>query len=94
VNRSPMQQSVPSLTVPPRLEPELLRAVIQQESAFYPCAVSAKRSQGLTVRAAAIEQLAMADPFDAKASVDATPNIPEAANGEIQRRPGLSLGGV
>jgi soluble lytic murein transglycosylase-like protein len=55
-----------------KLEPELLRAVIQQESAFYPCAVSAKGAKGLMqLMPATIEQFAVADPFDAKASVDA-----------------------
>ena len=55
-----------------KLEPDLLRAVIKQESGFYPCAVSAKGAKGLMqLMPATMEQFAVADPFDAKASVDA-----------------------
>lgn len=55
-----------------KLEPELLRAVIQQESASYPCAVSSKGAKGLMqLMPVIIEQFAVGDPFDAKANVDA-----------------------
>jgi soluble lytic murein transglycosylase-like protein len=55
-----------------KLEPQLLRAVIQQESAFYPCAVSSKGAKGLMqLMPVIVEQFAVGDPFDAKASVEA-----------------------
>ena len=54
------------------LKPALLRAVIRQESAFYPCAVSEKGAKGLMqLMPEAIEQFAVADPFDPKFSVEA-----------------------
>ena len=54
-----------------QLEPELVRAVMRQESAFYPCAVSSKGAKGLMqLMPATIEQFAVHDPFDAKESVE------------------------
>lgn len=54
------------------LEANLLRAVIRQESAFYPCAVSDKGARGLMqLMPSTIEQFGVRDPFDPKSSVDA-----------------------
>src|SRR5437879_4025701 len=47
------------------LEPRLLTAVIEQESAFRPCAVSGKGAQGLMqLMPATAEQFGVRDPFD------------------------------
>jgi len=54
------------------LEPKLLSAVIQQESAFRPCAVSQKGAQGLMqLMPDTSTQFGVKDPFDPKQSVDA-----------------------
>jgi hypothetical protein len=54
------------------LKPELLRAVIRKESAFYPCAVSPKGALGLMqLMPATAEMLGVTDPFDPKQNVDA-----------------------
>jgi soluble lytic murein transglycosylase-like protein len=54
------------------LDPELLRAVIRKESAFYPCAVSAKGALGLMqLMPSTAEMLGVTDPFDPKQNVDA-----------------------
>src|SRR5208283_1202097 len=54
------------------LEPKLIRAVVERESAFRPCAVSAKGAQGLMqLMPETAAELGVADPFDPKQSVDA-----------------------
>jgi soluble lytic murein transglycosylase-like protein len=54
------------------LQPQLLRAVIEQESAFRPCAVSVKGAMGLMqLMPATVEQLGVDDPFDARKSIEA-----------------------
>jgi len=54
------------------VQPGLLRAVIQQESSFLPCAVSVHGAKGLMqLMPAAIEQLGVHDPFDPKENVEA-----------------------
>ena len=54
------------------LEPKLLTAVIQQESAFRPCAISQKGAQGLMqLMPGTVEQFGVKDPFDAKQNIDA-----------------------
>jgi soluble lytic murein transglycosylase-like protein len=54
------------------LEPRLLTAVIQQESAFRPCAVSQKGAQGLMqLMPSTVEQFGVNDPFDPKQNIDA-----------------------
>ena len=54
------------------LEPRLLTAVIQQESAFRPCAVSQKGAQGLMqLMPDTAAQFGVKDPFDPKQNVDA-----------------------
>jgi hypothetical protein len=54
------------------LQPELVRAVMRQESQFYPCAVSEKGAQGLMQLMPSIaEQFAVRDVFDPKQNVEA-----------------------
>ena len=54
------------------LQPDVLRAVIRQESRFYPCAVSSKGAEGLMqLMPEVIRQFSVADPFDPKQSLDA-----------------------
>jgi hypothetical protein len=54
------------------LDPKLLRAVIGQESAFRPCAVSAKGAQGLMqLMPETAAELGVANPFDPKQSIEA-----------------------
>jgi soluble lytic murein transglycosylase-like protein len=54
------------------LEPKLLTAVIQQESAFRPCAISQKGAQGLMqLMPDTAGRFGVKDPFDAKQSIDA-----------------------
>ncbi len=51
---------------------ELIRAVISQESANRPCAVSVKGAQGLMqLMPATAEQFGVSDPFDPKQNVEA-----------------------
>lgn len=55
-----------------QLEARLLRAVIEQESGFYPCAVSVHGAKGLMqLMPATIGQFAVSDPFDPKQNVEA-----------------------
>jgi hypothetical protein len=54
------------------LSPELLRAVMKQESAFKPCAVSMRGAQGLMqLMPATARQFHVADPFDPSQNVQA-----------------------
>jgi len=53
------------------LDPKLLRAVIQQESGFRPCAVSEHDAKGLMqLKQAALEQFGVRDPFDPKENIE------------------------
>lgn len=55
-----------------RLAPALIRAVIEKESAFKPCAVSRKGALGLMqLMPATAEQLGLRDVFDPKGNIDA-----------------------
>ena len=55
-----------------QLDPKLVRAVAEQESALRPCAVSSKGAVGLMqLMPATIEQLGVSDPFDPRQSIDA-----------------------
>ena len=54
------------------LSPELVRAVMRQESGFKPCAVSVKGAQGLMqLMPATVTQFHVADPFDPEQNVQA-----------------------
>jgi soluble lytic murein transglycosylase-like protein len=55
-----------------KLEPSLIHAVIQQESGFRPCAVSASGAQGLMqIMPATAGELGLDDPFDPPANIAA-----------------------
>jgi soluble lytic murein transglycosylase-like protein len=55
-----------------KVQPELLRAVIQQESRFYPCAVSQHGAKGLMqLMPDTISLLGVKDPFDSKQNIEA-----------------------
>jgi soluble lytic murein transglycosylase-like protein len=55
-----------------QLQVKLLRGVIRQESAFKPCAVSAKGAKGLMqLMPATIDQFEVSDPFDAQQNIEA-----------------------
>ncbi len=54
------------------LQPQLLRSVVAQESAAYPCAVSSKGAMGLMqLMPATAAELGVQNPFDPQANVDA-----------------------
>lgn len=54
------------------LDPKLLRAVIQQESSFRPCAVSVHDAKGLMqLKQAALDQFGVRDPFDPRENIEA-----------------------
>jgi len=53
------------------LNPDLLRSVVKQESAFRPCAVSSKGAMGLMqLMPDTAEELGVENPFDAAANLD------------------------
>ena len=55
-----------------QLQPDLLRAVMRQESQFYPCAVSEKGASGLMqLMPSTAEQFAVQDVFDPKQNIEA-----------------------
>jgi soluble lytic murein transglycosylase-like protein len=55
-----------------KVEPELVRAVIRQESRFYPCAVSSHGAKGLMqLMPDTISALGVTDPFDSKQNIEA-----------------------
>ncbi len=54
------------------VDSKLLRAVIDQESGFHPCAISSKGAQGLMqLMPTTADLFQVADPFDPKQSIDA-----------------------
>jgi soluble lytic murein transglycosylase-like protein len=54
------------------LDPDLVRAVIRQESGFQPCAVSAKGAAGLMqLMPATLAELEVQDAFDPEQNIDA-----------------------
>jgi soluble lytic murein transglycosylase-like protein len=53
------------------LQPDLLRAVIRQESQFHPCAVSDKGAEGLMqLMPSTAQEFSVHDPFDPKQSIE------------------------
>src|SRR5205823_8095296 len=55
-----------------KVPPKLLRAVMEQESGGRPCAISPKGAQGLMqLMPVTVTQFQVADPFDARQSVEA-----------------------
>jgi soluble lytic murein transglycosylase-like protein len=54
------------------IQPDLVRAIIRQESQFHPCAVSDKGAEGLMqLMPATSHELAVSDAFDPKQSIEA-----------------------
>ena len=69
---SEVQPIIESAAQTRKVAPELIRAVIEQESAFRPCAVSPKGAQGLMqLMPATADQLGVRDAFDPKTNIDA-----------------------
>ena len=67
-----LREYINDAAVRERLEPDLLHAVIDQESGFYPCAVSSRGAQGLMqLMPATSQMLGVADPFNPRQSIDA-----------------------
>ena len=63
-----MQNAAAAYNVPPNL----INAVIHQESAGYPCAVSGKGAMGLMqLMPATARQYAVADPYDPVSNIEA-----------------------
>jgi soluble lytic murein transglycosylase-like protein len=72
---------IPDATVNPIIEgaakannvqPDLVRAIIRQESQFHPCAISDKGAEGLMqLMPATAQELAVSDAFDPKQSIEA-----------------------
>ena len=55
-----------------QVEPKLLRGVIEQESSFHACAISAKGARGLMqLMPATVEQFKVGDVFDPKQNIEA-----------------------
>jgi len=64
-----------------QVEPKLLRGVIEQESGFHACAISAKGARGLMqLMPATVEQFKVGDAFDPKQNIEA------GANGHLTLR--------
>lgn len=78
---APPCEPIPDAAVSPLIEAaagaqtvqaKLLRAVIQQESSFYPCAVSVHDAKGLMqLKPVTLDQFKVTDPFDPKQNVEA-----------------------
>jgi soluble lytic murein transglycosylase-like protein len=62
---SQLEPHLDRIAIGQRLDPELLAAIIGQESSFRPCAVSSKGAVGLMqLMPATIEEYRVGDPFD------------------------------
>ena len=71
MNTSESEPLVAKAATQYKLNPDLLKAVIRQESAFYPCAVSDKGAMGLMqLMPATAEALKTSDPFDPAQNID------------------------
>ena len=75
------------------LEPRLLTAIIQQESAFRPCAISQKGAQGLMqLMPETSARLGVKDPFDPKQNIDAGAKYLKELLGHYNGNLSLTLG--
>src|SRR5713101_6628165 len=75
------------------LDPRLITAVIQQESAFRPCAISQKGAQGLMqLMPATIEQFGVKDSFEVKQNIDAGAKFLKALLARYRGNLALALG--
>ena len=75
------------------LEPALVRAVIEQESALRPCAVSAKGAEGLMqLMPETCSQLGVKDPFDLKENVEAGAKYLKSLIDQFKGDLGVALG--
>jgi hypothetical protein len=75
------------------VEAQLVRAVIDQESARRPCALSAKGAEGLMqLMPATAEEFNVDDPFDPKQNVDAGAKLLKSLLERYKNDPALALG--
>jgi soluble lytic murein transglycosylase-like protein len=75
------------------VEAQLVRAVIDQESARRPCALSAKGAEGLMqLMPATAEEYEVDDPFDPKQNVEAGTKLLKSLLDRYQNDPTLALG--
>jgi hypothetical protein len=75
------------------VEAQLVRAVIEKESAGRPCALSAKGAEGLMqLMPATAEEFNVDDPFDPKQNVDAGARLLKSLLERYKNDPALALG--
>jgi len=75
------------------LDPQLVRAVIDQESAGRPCALSAKGAEGLMqLMPATAEEFDVDDPFDPQQNVEAGAKLLKSLLERYRNDPALALG--
>ena len=75
------------------VEADLVRAVIEQESAGRPCALSAKGAQGLMqLMPATADEYEVDDPFDPQQNVEAGAKLLRSLLNRYQNDPALALG--
>ncbi len=75
------------------LDAQLLRAVIDKESAGRPCALSARGAEGLMqLMPATAEEFDVEDPFDPKQNVEAGAKLLKSLLERYQNDPALALG--
>jgi hypothetical protein len=75
------------------IDAELVRAVIDRESAGRPCALSAKGAQGLVqLMPATADELDVDDPFDPKQNVEAGAKLLKSLLERYKNDPALALG--
>jgi soluble lytic murein transglycosylase-like protein len=75
------------------ISPDLLRAVIHQESGFHPCAVSPKGAMGLMqLMPATVMQFGVSDPFDPRQNIDSGARLLKQLLGRYGGNVELALG--